>query len=335
MTAGRPVLRTGRDGDAAGFIRVVSDCWAEYPGCVTDIDGEAPELHALASYCAKRGGQVWAAEADGNVAGMVCTYPLSGGAWEIGKMYVARAYRGGGVAHDLVDAAEQFARSQGAVRMKLWSDTRFDRAHRFYEKRSYVRSGPIRVLGDKSNTIEFAYAKPLTGVVIERLDAAGAASAEVPLARILAACVNGGASVSFLPPLEMDRARAFWRGVAGGVARGEKILLAAWLDGAMAGTVQLDLATPPNQPHRGDLAKMLVHPEARRRGIARLMLDRAEAEAAAAGRSLLVLDTREGDLAEALYRSAGWTEAGRIPGYALNADRTTPHATVLFYKTVK
>jgi ribosomal protein S18 acetylase RimI-like enzyme len=139
--------------------------------------------------------------------------------------------------------------------------------------------------------------------------------------------------VSFLPPLAMDRARAFWRGVAGGVARGERILLAAWLDGALVGTVQVDLATPDNQPHRADVAKMLVHPEARRHGVARAMLARAEAEAATAGRTLLVLDTREGDLAERLYRSAGWIEAGRIPGYALSADRT-PHATVYFYKPV-
>ena len=333
MSTGCPVLRSGRDADAAGFIRVVSECWAEYPGCVTDIDGEAPELQALASYCAKRGGAVWAAEADGLVVGLVCTYPLTDGAWEIGKMYVARPHRGSGIAYDLVSAAEDFARARGASRLKLWTDTRFDRAHRFYEKHDFVRAGPIRVLDDKSKSIEFAYAKPLAGVAVERLDAAGAASAEVSLARILVRCVDAGAAISFLPPLAMEPARAFWRGVAGGVARGERILLAAWLDGVMVGTVQLDLAMPQNQPHRADLAKMMVHPDARRRGIAGLMLARAEAEAAAAGRTLLVLDTREGDLAESLYRSARWTEAGRIPGYALSADRT-PHATVYFYKEI-
>ncbi len=333
MTAVAPVLRPGRDGDAAGFIAVVSGCWAEYPGCVVDIDGEAPELHALASHCAKRGGQVWAAEADGGVVGLVCTYPRAGGAWEIGKMYVAKPYRGSGVARQLVETAEAYARGHGAARTQLWSDTRFDRAHRFYEKCSYVRSGPLRAVQDKSNTIEFAYAKPLSGIAIERLDAAGAVSAEVPLARILAACVNDGAAVSFLPPLDMERARGFFRKVASAVARGERILLAAWLDGVMVGTLQVDLAMPENQPHRGDVAKMLVHPEARRHGIARAMLARAEAEAVAAGRSVLVLDTREGDLAESLYRSAGWVEAGRIPDYALNADRT-PHATVYFYKRV-
>lgn len=326
-------VRAGRDSDAVDFVRIVSTCWAEYPGCVIDIEGEAPELFHLASYCGKRDGQVWAAEADGAVQGMVCTYPLGDGAWEVAKMYALPALRGTGAAQQLLLAAEDFARAHGAARIKLWSDTRFDRAHRFYEKHCYVRSGPIRVLADKSNTLEFAYAKPLGGVVIERLDAAAAASAEVPLARILAACVNDGAAVSFLPPLSLERARAFWKGVAGGVARGERILLAAWLDGTMAGTVQVDLAMPPNQPHRADVAKMLVHPEARRHGIARAMLARAEAEAAAAGRRLLVLDTREGDKAEALYRSAGWQAVGRIPDYALNADGT-PHATVYFYKRV-
>jgi GNAT superfamily N-acetyltransferase len=329
----QPALRRGRDDDAAGFIRVVSDCWAEYPGCVTDIDGEAPELHRLASHCAARGGAVWTAEAEGSVVGMICTWPLADGAWELAKLYVAAAHRGSGVANDLCGIVERHARAHGAKRMQLWSDTRFERAHRFYEKHSYVRSGPIRALDDKSKSVEFGYAKPLAGVAVERLDAAGAASAELALSRILIACVDSGASVSFLPPLTIERASVFWHRVAGAVARGEKILVAAWLDGALVGTVQVDLAMPENQPHRGDVAKMLVHPEARRRGIGRLMLQRAEAEAAAAQRTLLVLDTRAGSDAEPLYRAAGWTEAGRIPFYALSADRA-PHDTVLFFKMI-
>lgn len=333
MTPLRPVLRPGRDEDADGFIQVVSGCWGEYPGCVTDIDGEAPELRRLASHCASLGGAVWAAEADGGIVGLACTTPLADDAWQLGKMYVARPWRGSGVAHDLIDAAELYARAHGAARMRLWSDTRFDRAHRFYEKRDYVRAGPLRVLGDKSNSIEFAYAKPLAGAAVERLDAAGAASAELALARILTACVEAGAAVSFLPPLARDTALGFWRRGSGGVARGEKILLAAWLDGVMVGTVTLDLATQPNQPHRADLAKMIVHPQARRRGIGRMLLARAEAEAAGAGRSLLVLDTRGGDSGESLYRNAGWIACGRIPDYALNADGTY-HDTVLFYKRV-
>ena len=306
---------------------------AEYPGCVVDIEGEAPELLSIASYCAGRGGAAWVAEAETQVAGVACTYPLQDGAWEVAKVYVSGAHRGSGIAHALLDAAEVYARSHGAPRAKLWSDTRFDRAHRFYEKRGYVRAGPIRALADKSNSIEFAYAKPLTGVVVERLDAAAAASAEMSLARVLMECVDAGASVSFLPPLSIEAARTFWRKTSSAVARGEKILLAAWWDGMIAGTVQLDLATPDNQPHRADLAKMLVHPAARRHGIARKMLERIEAEGAAAGRTLLTLDTRAGSAAEPLYRVSGWTECGRIPDYALSADRT-PHDTILFYKRV-
>ena len=328
------MIRPANDGDAAGIVALVAGCWSEYPGCVIDIEGENPELLRIASYATERGGAAWVAEADSKVVGLICVWPLSDGDWELAKVYVAREHRGGGLAHVLAETAEAFARAHGATRMKLWTDTRFDRAHRFYEKRGYVRSGPLRALDDKSHSVEFAYAKPLTGVVVARMDAAAAASAEYGLARVLVACVEGGAAVSFLPPLSMERALAFWRKVSQAVARGEKILLVAWNEGEIAGTVQLDLATPENQPHRADVAKMMVHPQARRRGIAHALLARIEAEGAAAGRTLLTLDTRANDFAESLYRAGGWTECGRIPDYALNADRCSAHETVLFYKRV-
>jgi GNAT superfamily N-acetyltransferase len=155
-----PVLRAGRDDDAAGFIALIGACWAEYPGCIMDLDGEVPELRALASYYASQGGALWAAEADGAVVGMVATRPLEDGAWEICKMYVAAAHRGAGLANALIDAAEAHARAGGAQQTKLWTDTRFERAHRFYEKRGYVRHGPLRALNDKSNSVEYHYIKP-------------------------------------------------------------------------------------------------------------------------------------------------------------------------------
>jgi GNAT superfamily N-acetyltransferase len=325
------VIRAARDADAAAIVDLVGTCWREYPGCVVDIEGEAPELFAIATHASGRGGAAWVAENDGAVIGLACVWPAQDGAWDVAKLYVAAAHRGSGVAHRLIDAAEQFARANGGTRARLWSDTRFDRAHRFYEKRCYVRAGGIRALADKSHSIEFGYAKPLTGIAIQRLDAAAAASAEAALARVLVACVETGASVSFLPPMALPTALAFWKKVSGAVARGEKILLAAWSDGDLVGTVQLDLATPENQPHRADVAKMLVHPAARRRGIGRAMLDRIEAEARAAGRWLLTLDTLAGDDGEKLYRAAGWTDCGRIPDYALNAERI-PFPTVLFFK---
>jgi GNAT superfamily N-acetyltransferase len=325
-------LRPGRDEDAEAFIRIVDGCWSEYPGCVTDIDGEAPELRTLATYCAGRGGAVWAAERDGSVIGLVCTYPLADGAWELAKMYVAPEARGAGAAHLLAEAVEAHARAQGATRLHLWSDTRFDRAHRFYEKRSFVRSGPIRALGDKSNSIEYAYAKPLTGLVVDVLDAAAAASAEVGLARVLVACVEGGASVSFMAPMSTEKARGFWRETARAVARGERVLCVAWHDGEIVGTVQACFAGPENQPHRADIAKMLVHPAARRLGIGAALLARAEEAAGAAGRWVLVLDTGSAE-AERLYRRGGWIEVGVVPNYALNPDGT-PCDTIFFYKNL-
>lgn len=331
--SGAPGLRPGRDADADGFIALIGACWAEYPGNILDVDGEVPELRALASYYAKQGGALWAAEHDGRVAGMVGTRPLGGGAWEVCKMYTDAALRGGGLAQRLIGAAEEFARAQGGTRMHLWSDTRFDRAHRFYEKQSYVRSGPLKVHNDLSNSIEFEYAKPLAGVAVERLDAAGAASAEGRLAEVLRTCVDAGASVSFMPPLGREAAAGFWRRRASDVAQGKRVLLAAWVDGVLCGTAMLDLDMPPNQPHRGDVQKLLVHPLARRRGLARLLMARIEAEARAAGRSLLVLDTRAGDAAEALYRGMGWREVGRIPDFSLNAAGTLD-ATTVFWKKV-
>jgi len=155
-----PVLRAGRDEDAAEFIALIGACWAEYPGCVMDVDGEVPELRALASYYAKHNGTLWVAEVPGRVVGMVGTRPLGDGAWEICKMYVSADCRGGGVAGALIDAAEAYARAAGARQMQLWTDTRFERAHRFYEKRGYVRQAPLRMLNDLSNSVEYYYVKP-------------------------------------------------------------------------------------------------------------------------------------------------------------------------------
>ena len=308
-----PTLRCGRDTDAAGVIALIGACWAEYPGCVMDMERENAELRALATHYAHKGGALWVSEDNGAIIGMIAVAPLDGATWEVTKAYVAAAHRGTGLALSLATEAETHARAAGANEMRLWSDTRFDRAHRFYEKRGYVRDGPIRVLRDLSKSLEFAYAKPVAGAVIRRLDAAAAASAERPLAEILRACVDAGAAVSFLSPLPLKTARAFYRRLASDVAGGTRILLAGWVDGTLAGTVTLDLATPQNQPHRADVQKLLVQPEARRHGLARRLMAALETEAAAAGRRLLTLDTRADDGAEPLYRSIGYQEAGSFP----------------------
>jgi GNAT superfamily N-acetyltransferase len=327
-------IRPGLDADEASYIRLIGDSWGEYPNCILDVDGEVPELRALATYFTGSGGALWVAEEAGRVVGMVATRPLgSDRAWEICKMYVEKTQRGTGLAHTLLAGAEDHAMRAGAERLVLWTDTRFDAAHRFYEKRGYVRAGSIRILDDISKSLEFRYAKPAHGVVVEALDAAAAASAERRLGEIMVACVDAGAAVSYLPPLSLDVARSFWRKISGDVAMGKRLLLVAWVDGRMAGTVQLNLDMPPNQRHRADLAKLLVHPDFRRAGTGRALMQRAEQAARGIGRTLLVLDTRAADAGEALYRALGWQEAGRIPGYAANPDGSL-HDTVFFYRTL-
>jgi GNAT superfamily N-acetyltransferase len=137
------------------------------------------------------------------------------------------------------------------------------------------------------------------------------------LASVLIDCVEGGASVSFMLPLARDRAVAFWRRVAQGVAAGERVLLIAEDAQGLCGTVQLVLDQPENQPHRADLAKMLVHRRARRQGLGAALMRAAEATARECGKTLLVLDAvTDGDAAR-LYERLGWVRVGVIPGYAL------------------
>jgi len=154
------------------------------------------------------------------------------------------------------------------------------------------------------------------------------------LSDVLIDCVEGGASVSFMLPMSRPKAEAFWRTVAASVARGERLVLAAEDDaGVIVGSVQVILAQPENQPHRGDLAKMLVHRRARRRGIGAALLAAAERSALSVGKTLLVLDTASGD-AERLYARQGWKRCGQIPNYALWPDGT-PCATTTYFKLLR
>jgi GNAT superfamily N-acetyltransferase len=148
------------------------------------------------------------------------------------------------------------------------------------------------------------------------LDAAGAKAAIHELAELLVDCVEGGASVSFMLPFCRDDAVQFFEKVIASIARGETVLVAARLDGRIVGTAQLGLDMPPNQPHRGDIKKLLVHRSARNRGIGAMLMARAEAEAKARGRTLLVLDTASGE-AERLYVRSGWQRVGVVPDYAM------------------
>jgi ribosomal protein S18 acetylase RimI-like enzyme len=137
------------------------------------------------------------------------------------------------------------------------------------------------------------------------------------LADVLIDCVEGGASVSFMQPLDRDQAMSFWRDVSGEAAAGSRVLLVARDAQGICGTVQLLLDLPQNQPHRADVAKMLVHRRARRRGVGAALMRAAEAAAKARDRDLLVLDTVTGSDASRLYTSLGWIRVGDIPRYAL------------------
>lgn len=153
------------------------------------------------------------------------------------------------------------------------------------------------------------------------------------LAALLVDAVESGAAVSFVLPLELERAAEWWRSTLAG-ARPDTVFLVARDAEGIAGTVQLHPAWAPNQPHRAEIAKLIVHRRARRTGLGRRLMLAVEEEARRAGRDLLTLDAKGGGAAESLYRSLGWTEAGRIPRFALDPDGRAFHETVIFYKEV-
>jgi ribosomal protein S18 acetylase RimI-like enzyme len=175
--------------------------------------------------------------------------------------------------------------------------------------------------------------EPDRPVEIRRLEAVELDASLDGLADVLVDCVAGGASVSYMAPFTHAEARSVFAGWAVEVREGRRLLLAAFVDAVLVGTVQLVYATPPNQPHRADVAKLLVHRSARRRGVARLLMEHAEREARAEAKTLLVLDTVTGDGAERLYERLGWTRVGVIPNYALYPDGR-PCDTTVFWKAV-
>jgi GNAT superfamily N-acetyltransferase len=176
--------------------------------------------------------------------------------------------------------------------------------------------------------------EPAVGLFTVRLLTGDEARERIPeLSAVLMDCVEGGASVSFMAPLTRERADAFWRGVADGVAAGDRLLVVAedGTTGELVGTVQVVFAGPQNQPHRADVAKMLVRRPARRRGLGARLMRAAEEAGAAAGKTLLVLDTVTGGDAERLYERLGWTRVGVVPDYALWPDGRLCDTT-FFYK---
>jgi GNAT superfamily N-acetyltransferase len=170
-------------------------------------------------------------------------------------------------------------------------------------------------------------------IAIRLLSGSDADTAIPALSEILADCVNDDASVGFMQPYGFHDAVPYWTEVAKAVASGATLLLVAEIDGAIFGTVQVGLAQMPNQPHRGDLKKLLVHRSARGKSLARQLMQAAEDEAAARGKTLLVLDTASGSPAEAIYPKLGWTRVGVIPDYALWPQGGLCNTTI-FYKRI-
>jgi len=170
-------------------------------------------------------------------------------------------------------------------------------------------------------------------VEIRELNAPEASQYVEALAAVLLDCVDGGASVSFMAPLSKASAESFFEKVAAGVKAGERILLAAFIDTKLVGTVQILTATPPNQPHRADIAKLLVMRSARGQGIATQLMQQVEDASRRVRKTLLVLDTVTGGDAERLYLRLGWTKAGIIPNYALFPDGALCDTTI-FWKNV-
>lgn len=155
-------IREARDDDAWDLIGLVAGCWAEYPGCVLDVHGEVPELLAIATHYRNLGGGFWMAEDSGRLAGCVGLAPSpEPGFAVLHKLYVAWSARRQGLGETLVGLVEAEAAARGATAIELWSDTRFEDAHRLYERLGYERLPETRELHDLSHSVEYRFWKPL------------------------------------------------------------------------------------------------------------------------------------------------------------------------------
>ena len=170
-------------------------------------------------------------------------------------------------------------------------------------------------------------------VAFDVLSAAGATGLRPRLVSLLQATVDDGASIGFLPPVSVDEASAYWMGVEEALRSPYRILLVALQGDQVVGSVQLDLVAKPNGAHRAEVMKLMVLPALRRQGIARALMLALEAQAQAAGRTTLVLDTRQGDSSELLYRSLGYTCIGVIPQYCCSANGNLD-GSAFYYKLI-
>ncbi|SDU41681.1 GNAT family N-acetyltransferase [Stappia sp. ES.058] len=175
----------------------------------------------------------------------------------------------------------------------------------------------------------------MTGIAIQQLSGEALSASLDALAAIIAESVKAGAAIGFMLSIDRSSARAFWETqVFPQVREGNRVLLVAVCDGTVIGTVQLETKLPPNQPHRCEVSKMAVHPDHRRKGVARALMRALEARARALEKTLITLDTKTGDPAQSLYRSLGYAETGVVPGFAFDPDGKRLHATTYMYKAL-
>ena len=157
-------IRPGRDSDSWDLIGLIAECWADYPGCVMDVNGEMPEMLAPATHYDGLGGRLWVAARMGRTVGSVALAPSPDAATvALQKLYVAHSARGKGLGSTLVDLVEDEARRRGAAAVEIWTDTRFETAHRLYQRVGYERDEATRELHDLSGSVEYRYWKDIRG----------------------------------------------------------------------------------------------------------------------------------------------------------------------------
>lgn len=303
---------------------------------------DQPDLADISGYYRQGAGNFWVAVAGGDeggnpVVGTIALREFAPGQGALRKMFVAQTHRGpAGVAAGLLSALLDWARNHGMSTITLGTTDRFLAAHRFYAKHGFV---PVSVDAlpegfPRMSVDSLFFTKELSPVRVTLQDVADVEARVDEYIRLLRACVDDGASIGFLPPLSEREARDFWARVVNMLRAGEAWLWSADLDGRLAGTVQLHAASSANGRHRGEVAKLMVHPSARRQGIGRALMLALESHALAEGRTTLVLDTRAGDPSERLYASLGYQRVGEIPRYARSASGRLD-STAFFYKLLE
>jgi GNAT superfamily N-acetyltransferase len=292
--------------------------------------------------------------------GAVVLHPEYG---ELKRMYLQPDMRGTGAATQLLTALEAAVAEQGCRVLMLETGPYQIEALAFYRKLGFVPCDPFgdypahelsvfmskRISAEQSGpklaTIHNSPAVPADCVpahvlrrskfVIDQLRVIEREADYSQLAETLIESVAGGGSISFMHPVSHEKAMAFWAKIAQGVVAGERILLVARDEGGrIVGTVQSAIDLPENQPHRADIAKMMVHPRARRQGVAESLMREIERLTFAAGKTLMVLDTETGAAASHLYAKLGWSVAGHIPDFALKPHGGFCSTTYMFKRAI-